>query len=95
VWRKAKNNKQHDEQFISSGLWSISRHPKYVKDSVISNLSRLPAEFAFRLDNVALKVDLSICINLGADSFVGGWGMACDAQDPFLYLTCGHPHLAQ
>lgn len=28
AWRKAKNDKLHDEEFISSGLWSISRHPK-------------------------------------------------------------------
>jgi len=27
-WRNAKDKKEHDEQFISSGLWSISRHPK-------------------------------------------------------------------
>ena len=32
-WRKAKDNKQHEEQFISSGLWGISRHPKYVSFS--------------------------------------------------------------
>ncbi|KAF8183992.1 hypothetical protein BJ912DRAFT_1119431 [Pholiota molesta] len=30
AWRKARENKQHDEDFISSGLWSISRHPNYV-----------------------------------------------------------------
>jgi steroid 5-alpha reductase family enzyme len=30
AWRKAKDAKQHHEPFISSGLWSISRHPKYV-----------------------------------------------------------------
>lgn len=30
TWRKAKENKEHDEQFISTGLWSVSRHPKYV-----------------------------------------------------------------
>ena len=28
AWRRAKENKVHDEKFITSGLWSISRHPK-------------------------------------------------------------------
>jgi steroid 5-alpha reductase family enzyme len=28
AWRKAKDAKQHDEKFITSGLWGISRHPK-------------------------------------------------------------------
>lgn len=30
AWRRAKDAKEHEEQFITSGLWSISRHPKYV-----------------------------------------------------------------
>lgn len=28
AWRQAKNDKQHDEKFITSGLWGVSRHPK-------------------------------------------------------------------
>jgi len=30
AWRKAKENKEHDDKFITSGLWSLSRHPNYV-----------------------------------------------------------------
>ena len=29
AWRQAKSEGKHDEQFISSGTWSISRHPNY------------------------------------------------------------------
>jgi len=29
AWRAAKDNKLHDEKFITSGLWGISRHPNY------------------------------------------------------------------
>ena len=28
-WRKDKTAKKHDEDWISSGLWSKSRHPNY------------------------------------------------------------------
>lgn len=28
AWRRSKDAKQHKEKFITSGLWSISRHPK-------------------------------------------------------------------
>lgn len=29
-WRQAKEDKKHEEQFISSGVWSWSRHPNYL-----------------------------------------------------------------
>ncbi|CAL1716772.1 unnamed protein product [Somion occarium] len=30
VWRQAKEKKQHDEKFVTRGLWAISRHPNHV-----------------------------------------------------------------
>jgi steroid 5-alpha reductase family enzyme len=29
TWRRAQENKEHEEKCITSGLWGISRHPKY------------------------------------------------------------------
>lgn len=30
AWREGQKNKEHDEKFITSGLWAQSRHPNYV-----------------------------------------------------------------
>ncbi|KAG7528258.1 hypothetical protein FFLO_06290 [Filobasidium floriforme] len=35
VWRRAKDSKKHDERFITSGLWSWSRHPNYVGEIIL------------------------------------------------------------
>ncbi|TFK75076.1 DUF1295-domain-containing protein [Pluteus cervinus] len=32
-WRRAKDDKEHDEKFITKGLWAISRHPNYVGEA--------------------------------------------------------------
>jgi steroid 5-alpha reductase family enzyme len=29
AWVQAKKNKEHDEDFLTHGLWSKSRHPNY------------------------------------------------------------------
>jgi len=35
VWRKAKDEKKHEEKFISSGVWAWSRHPNYLGEIVL------------------------------------------------------------
>jgi steroid 5-alpha reductase family enzyme len=41
AWRRAQSNKEHEEKFITSGLWSISRHPKYSSPPVLKQLRSL------------------------------------------------------
>ena len=52
AWRRAKENKGHEEKFITSGLWSISRHPKY------GATFRFCAELGMRSDNTFLAMSV-------------------------------------
>lgn len=38
TWRRRKDDKEHDEKFITGGLWSISRHPKYVIEILVLSI---------------------------------------------------------
>ncbi|EIW66172.1 hypothetical protein TREMEDRAFT_45849 [Tremella mesenterica DSM 1558] len=35
AWRKSKDEKKHEERFISSGVWSWSRHPNYLGEVIL------------------------------------------------------------
>jgi steroid 5-alpha reductase family enzyme len=40
-WRQDKINKKHHEEFIHTGLWSVSRHPNYVGEVILQTGSLL------------------------------------------------------
>ncbi|OCF42403.1 hypothetical protein I317_03778 [Kwoniella heveanensis CBS 569] len=37
AWRKAKDEKKHEEKFISSGAWAWSRHPNYLGEVLLQH----------------------------------------------------------
>ncbi|KAF8317930.1 DUF1295-domain-containing protein [Clavulina sp. PMI_390] len=66
-WRKAKTLKKHSEEFITSGLWSISRHPNYVGEVGIHTGIWLLSTQA--LSNPAYPMGTAIFAALGSPIF--------------------------
>lgn len=67
-WRHRRDNKEHDEKFITQGLWGVSRHPKYV---FLSTLCAL--EFSEWLNTIDWR-----CSYVGeVGVWTGMWLLSC------------------
>lgn len=80
-WRKAKDSKQHDEKFITKGLWGISRHPKFVFVSPSGLLLTGRTQLCWRGGN--LGWNLGTVVQLYSFSLLPPLRPVLDARQPF------------
>ncbi|CZS95886.1 uncharacterized protein RAG0_05377 [Rhynchosporium agropyri] len=80
AWVQAKKRKEHDEDFLTSGLWSKSRHPNYFGESTLWTGIAVTAAGVLA-SNVGLRgMGLS---GLGSVGRLAGLGM-CAASPAFV-----------